>query len=198
MKTLYIEAIQKLKSKPNIKPLLNLPKTLHIIYSIQYKKLAEELKSELEKNKFKIVKIEQILGCSKLKPKAPLLYIGTGRFHPLNISLTTNKPVYIYNGKLDKITETELKKHKQKQRAKLIRFYNSDKIGILISTKPGQYNLKQAEKLKSKFKNKKSYLFLADTIDTAEFENFQLPIYINTACPTLRHPQIINLRELEI
>jgi len=80
-----------------------------------------------------------------------------------------------------------------------MQFLNSEKIGILISTKPGQENLKKALSLKNKLKNKKSYFFLADEIDTRQFENFSdINAWINTACPRLDFEGFVfNIGDLE-
>ncbi len=54
MKTLFIKAKRKNFGEIG-KNLLNLPKNLHIIYTIQYKDFAEDIKNYLEKNNFKII-----------------------------------------------------------------------------------------------------------------------------------------------
>ena len=57
-------------------------------------------------------------------------------------------------------------------------------IGIIVSTKPGQERLKKAFDLKKRIKDKNCYIFAADTINPAEFDNFNfIECWINTACP---------------
>jgi len=66
-----------------------------------------------------------------------------------------------------------------------LKFLHADKVGILISTKPGQQRLQKAFELKKKFK-KQSYLFISNNINTQEFENFpEIQSWINTACPRM-------------
>jgi len=86
----------------------------------------------------------------------------------------------------------------KKQKASYVRFLNANKIGILISTKPGQENLKKALEFKKKQKLKKSYLFIANNIDGAEFENFpQIQSWVNTACPRLdMNSNVVNLDKI--
>lgn len=187
MKTLFIESVRKLDENIDTGEIEKIPGKLHILYSIQYKRLAEKIKEKLGN---KVVKIEQVLGCSIINPQATLLLISSGRFHAVNIALTTNKPVYIYNSnKIEKINEKEIEDMKKKQQAKLAKFYASDTIGLLVSTKSGQNKLKEAEKLKqqleSKYPDKKFYLFVAETINLNEIENFPVDIFINFACPGL-------------
>lgn len=202
---LYIEAQKKLKI--NKEKLLELEKILsspvYIVYSIQYKKLAEEVKKELGKSKkIKIIGFSQILGCSELNTEADILLIGHGRFHAINLALSSDREVFIFdNFSISKITKEEIDKEKQKEKGKYLKFLASDKIGILISTKSGQENLKSAEKYKEQLKKyKKSYLFLSDNLNLQELENFPLNLYVNTACPglSLDSSKIINYKTLEI
>ncbi len=78
-----------------------------------------------------------------------------------------------------------------------MRFLNAEKVGILISTKPGQENLKKALSLRTKLKDKKSYLFINNNIDLKEFENFGIDSWVNTACPRLDFDSsVINIDDL--
>ena len=67
MKTLFIST--RIKSSVNKSKILEvskkLPENIAIVYSIQYKDIAIEVKSILLKN-HKITKLMQVLGCSKL------------------------------------------------------------------------------------------------------------------------------------
>jgi len=189
MKHIFIPA--KITSKVNTKKIqsLELPKNIAIAYSIQYNDVAEKIKTILSKN-HKITQFIQILGCSKLKFQKntqAILLISSGKFHAVSLSLESNLPVYILESdKLRKISEEEIKSLKKKKQASYVRFLNSEKIGILVSTKPGQENLKKAIVLKNKLKNKTSYLFMGNEINAMEFENFpEIESWINTACPRL-------------
>ena len=72
----------------------------------------------------------------------------------------------------------------------------SDKIGILVSTKPGQYNLKEAIKIKKQIK-KESYIFFFNKLEEFELENFpDIEYWINTACPRIEAKKVINARDL--
>ena len=202
MKTLFIPA--KAKSKVNKPKILTiskrLPKEIAIAYSIQYKEQAKQIKTLLEKS-HKINSLIQVLGCSK--PKLPkttqaILLIGSGKFHATSLALETKLPVYILeNTKLSKISQQEIEFLEKKQKASYLKFLHADKVGILISTKPGQQNLQKAINLKNKLK-KQSYLFIANNINTSEFENFGLNSYINTACPRMdmNSNSIINIDKI--
>ena len=187
MKIIYLETKRKLKEAINIDT-SKLPKELFLAYSIQYKSTAEELKKQLSQKGIAIKGFKQVLGCTKLKSHYPILLIGSGRFHALNLAIQ-NKDVYIYNSSVVKIEGKELENLKKSKISAINRFLNSSTIGILISTKPGQENLKRAEQLKSiiakKYPEKQVYLLISNTISLAELENFNLDFFINSACPGL-------------
>jgi diphthamide biosynthesis enzyme Dph1/Dph2-like protein len=201
MKLLYIESKQKnLTIKTSKAELKKLPKKLFLAYSIQYKDLAILYRKELEKNKIKVETFQQVLGCSKVNTKLPILLIGTGRFHAQNLYLQTPILYVLENNKIIRIPQTEIDKLKAKKRTALIKYLKADNIGILVTTKPGQENLNKAIKLKQKLeKNKKKpYIFISNNIDISQFENFSIDSWINTACSGLAmdNPNIINIDDL--
>lgn len=200
IKTLFIPA--KSKTAPNkskIKELSKkLPKNIVIAYSIQYKELAFEVKKILASKN--IIKIIQVLGCSR--PKFPkktkaVLLIGSGRFHAISLAYETKLPIYILEkNKLAKISEQDIESYKKKNKASYLKFLNAENIGVIVSTKPSQQNLQRALNLKHKLK-KNSYLFISNTINVSEFENFGLDVWVNTACPRLdMDTNVINISRL--
>ncbi len=188
MKTLFIPA--KVNSEVNIKKIqsLKLPKNIAIAYSIQYKEIAAKVKEILSK-RYNIIGMIQILGCSRLKfPKdtQAVLLISSGKFHAVSLAAEANLPIYILkSNEMNRVSGEEVNSFKKRKLASYVKFLNSEKIGILISTKPGQENLKKALSLKSKLKNKTSYLFIANEINPKEFENFDIDSWVNTTCPRL-------------
>lgn len=200
MKTIFIPT--KIKSEVNVKKIqsLKLPKNIAIAYSVQYKDIADKIKEILSK-KHKITHFVQVLGCSKPtfpKNTQSILLISSGEFHAVSLAIESKLPVYILeSNKLRKISEKDIDSFRKKQKASYVKFLNAEKIGILVSTKPGQENLKKAITLKSKLNNKKSYLFMGNEINTKEFENFGLNTWINTACPRLDFDSsVININNL--
>ena len=192
IKVLFIEARKK-PERTRLK--LNLPKQIHILYTVQYKEQAEKIKKQLEK-KHKILGFTQVLGCSKLKPKDSPLLIGSGTFHAKQLALSTNKEIFVLEqGNLSKISKKEIFKLKQVEKGKISKFLASDNIGVLFSKKPGQ---KQAfnivNKLKNRFREKNFYAFISDNISIEELENFPIDFWINTSCPGLEldSKQVIN------
>lgn len=195
MKIMYIEA--RKKEKLNLEKFKelekNLPPIIYIAYSIQYKELAEEIKAKITK---KVAGFSQVLGCSKIKTNSPILLISSGSFHALNLALQGNK-VYIFdNFSIKEIDSNEIESIKIKEKGKYLKLLASDNIGIIVSIKNGQENLKLAEKIKKQLekKTKKASIFVTDNINPSEFENFSCDIWINTACPglSLDSDKIIN------
>jgi len=149
----------------------------------------------------------QIIGCNfknaeKIKNKVDsFLFIGSGDFHPLELALRTGKEVYTanpYNNQVTKISKEEIEKKKKEIKGKYIKFLNAKKVGILVSTKPGQYNIKKAVELRKKLK-KESYIFVFNTLREEELENFKgIDIFINTACPRIDYQKVINIQDIEI
>ena len=203
MKKIFIPVVSKLNNLPEtFSSFLNgLPNEIALFYSIQFKDLAEEILLKLNSKK-SISFISQVLGCSK--PKIPrkteaILLVGNGRFHAISLSYESKLPVYLYdNGNFVKITKNEVDKLISMEKAAFLNYLSSEKVGILVSTKPGQERLKKALEFKESLENKKGYIFISNEINASEFENFSLRSYVNTACPRmdLVSPKIINLSKL--
>jgi len=137
MKTIFIPAKSKIKlDKSKLK---NLPKDIALVYSIQYKEQAEQIKKILKPLAF-----IQVLGCSK--PKFPkntkaILLISNGKFHATALAFETKLQTYIYNNStLEKISQKDLELLEKNQKASKLKYLHADNLGILISTKPGQQN----------------------------------------------------------
>jgi len=198
---MYIPA--KIKSEVNRRKIeaLKLPENTAIAYSIQYIDIAKQIFDILSK-KNKVTELVQVLGCSKpgfSKETKAILLISSGKFHALSLSAETKLPIYILQSdKLGKISNEEISAFEKKKLASYMKFLNSEKVGILISTKPGQENMKRAISLKSELKDKKSYLFISNEVFSGEFENFNdIGSWINTACPRLDFDSsVINIGDL--
>ena len=201
MKTLYIPVKSKLKLDELIINDLSkkLPKNIAIAYSIQFKDIAFEIKNQL-KDTHDVRIILQVLGCSNpkfSKEIQAILLISNGKFHAVSLAYETNLPVFLLDhNKLEKISNEQIENMKKNQKASYVRYLSAKNIGILVSTKPGQENLKQALDFKNNLKDKKAYLFIANNLNTNEFENFNIDSWVNTACPRmdLNNNKIINLK----
>ncbi len=148
----------------------------------------------------------QILGCDATASKSmkvdAFLYIGTGEFHPIEITIETSKPVIKINPfsmHMKVFTEQDNRKYLAKQAARVDKLKQANKVGIILSTKPGQYKPNLAKKVQKRFSN--TYTFISDIITAENMLNFQdIDVWINTACPRLVEDSwprtLINAEEL--
>lgn len=152
----------------------------------------------------------QILGCSLFESKGPFFYMGDGLFHPKILKIRTDEDVYAFNPYTDnffEIGEGDVKVLKGRQKGALVKFYSSDRIGVLVTTKPGQCLYKRAMIFKKRLEaiGKQVYVFIANTIDFNDLENYpDIEIFINTMCPRIAfddtnkiQKSIINLEDIE-
>ncbi|TKJ40221.1 hypothetical protein CEE37_07810 [candidate division LCP-89 bacterium B3_LCP] len=217
MKTLFIESKFKGKIELNKIKVNELQKNIGLITVVQFVNHLEKIKNYLLKNNKKIQIAKgnqkykaQILGCDisagyKIKNKVDaFLYIGDGKFHPWGLAIKTKKEVFSFNplnNDFSRIKKEEIEKYKRTQKIKKIRFLSAENIGILVSTKPGQSNLKKALEIKNKLekKGKKCFIFVFDTLNLNDLENFPfIDMWLNTACPRIEEDSrdIINFEDI--
>lgn len=172
---------------------------LAICYSNQFGLIANKI-SELLGDR--VVSKIQVLGCSNPKFKEgteAILIVGQGKFHTVSLAYESKLPTYVLEGEtIWKVTEEEILKMERKEKGALMKYLNSDTIGILITTKPGQMRFRKALEFHRKLTEKKSYVFIANDINVNEFENFGIETWVNTACPRmdLNEGSILNLDKI--
>jgi 2-(3-amino-3-carboxypropyl)histidine synthase len=204
METIFIKALYKgpfTISETLKRKLKELSEKIGLVSTVQFSELLPGIKKELE-GLGKQVSVSgdgAILGCNAINADRIsdsvdcFVYVGDGKFHPLQMALQLRekKRIYMLNPKSQNITELNWKEVEDfKKRREIIKAMamSADKIGLLISTKPGQLNLANALKFKEKFEQeqgKKAYLFLMDNFDENQIENWPKLTYVNTACPGL-------------
>ena len=64
-------------------------------------------------------------------------------------------------------------------------FKDAKVIGILVSTKIGQMDIKKAKEIKEKLKPRKSYILSMDEITSDKLEGIKVDAFVNTACPRI-------------
>ncbi|MDH3353242.1 MAG: 2-(3-amino-3-carboxypropyl)histidine synthase subunit [Nanoarchaeota archaeon] len=211
-RVLFIETKKKFKdSDINLELLNNIPgKTIALAATIQYIDLIPRVKSYLE-SKGKKVFVKQgayykghVLGCNSSaldKSADSILMITDGTFHAINNAIQLQREVYVFTTKtLEKIKQKEIDDYNKKVLTRQKKFLTAKKIGLLVSTKHGQ-RMKGIAPIRAKIEkqNKKVYVFEANNINTAEFENFpQIQMWVNTACFGLARDdmRIINLSDI--
>ncbi len=196
MKVMFVEAKKKTTIEVDKIDFSKLPEQVFVVYSIQFEELAERIKEKLGE---RVVGFQQVLGCSFVKSEFPILLIGSGRFHAINLALKGNTVYLLENKVVGKLEDKEVERVRGKRKAAVSKFYAAEKLGILVSTKPGQENLASALNLKKKLeKTKEVCLFLADNIDLGELENYPVDSWVNTSCQALTFDsRVANLMDLE-
>jgi len=220
MKAVFIHAKYTGKVDLSKIGLDKLPKKLGIVTTTQFLDKTKEIIDYLEKNnkevfidKIKQRNSGQLLGCdvgaaTKIQSDVDaFLYIGSGEFHPLGVAMNTKKEVFCFNpvsNVFSKLNEDEIEKYKKSKKANYARFLHANNIGIMVSTKPGQYSYKKAVEIKKKLeeKGKNCFIFVFDTLDANEMANFPfVDFWINTACPRIADDKdkgnVIDMSELE-
>lgn len=203
-KVLYIPARVRNAGIKELMSLVSINESYAIVTTVQF---LDEVK-ELEKEGYTV--LGQILGCNIAKAinkTESYLYIGTGLFHPLNLAYRTKKPVYILNPETKEfflLPHSYRQRHEQKKKAALLKFYSSQKIGIIISTKSGQNNTQRAhafrKKMHERYPEKKFFLFLCDNLRQMEDFN-DIECWVNTACIRIVEDELpvtmLNIRDLD-
>jgi len=220
MRVLHIKGSSLENFKLSSEALQKLPETLGLCTTIQFIDHLPNVIKQLENANKKVTLLQgehstikgQILGCDVPIIKndiESILFIGDGEFHPKALFLKNNLPVFVYNpynSNLKIINEQEIEQYSKKRKIALTKFYASDNIGIIITTKSGQKIFEdRVKKIYAQFPNKKFYRFVADTIDFSQLENFQfIESWINTACPRIAYDDsfkinkaILNMDDLE-
>jgi 2-(3-amino-3-carboxypropyl)histidine synthase len=201
MKVLYVESrLKDMLINLDKEEISKLPKKLFLVYTIQYKTLIPDVKILLEENNIKVTGTKQVLGCSRININDQVLFVGNGKFHIMNLYSQVKEIYLLENNRIQKVSSIEIESMKNKLKGSMIKFLSANNIGILVSTKPGQANIKLAIRLKHTLekKGKNAFIFISNNIDTEEFVNFPIDIWINTACIGLYYdsPGIINYNDL--
>lgn len=193
-----------------------------LISALQFVDSLPQIKKQLEKSGKKVLIGKsnnknlcdgQILGCNAGAAKAVeknvdcFLYAGSGRFHPLGVALATKSPVFVFDTEKNRIEKVETEKFIKQKLATIELARGAKTFGILVSTKPGQMNLKAAEDAKKKLEKsgRDAHILVLDEIKPEKVDYIGgMDAYINTACPrigiedrTLFKKPILNLDEAD-
>lgn len=209
MKTVFIEAkstLGKVEFDTS-----GLPKKVGIVTTIQYLSDMKKVVDFLWKKEIKAVVAGQVLGCDASAAEKhsaevdAFLYIGTGEFHPIGVALKVNKPVFVLHPEsmvMKRLNDDDIERIKKKKKGMLAKFHTSNKIGVLVTTKKGQSTVQASmdsiKTLEEAFPDKRFYLFLGETLDFAELDNFNfIECWVNTMCPRIMEDiNVLNVEDI--
>jgi len=187
MKIMHVHA--KIEQEIKINNPEVLPEKVALVTTIQHLHTLKEVQKFLEGFGKKVEIAGQVLGCNAIvvrgKEAEAFLYIGSGKFHPIAIQKETNKDVYILkNDVITKLDPEEVKIYDRKQKGAWVSYCAAQNIGVIITSKKGQNRTEDAIKLKELEKDKNVFLFMVETLDFGQMENFPfIDVWVNTACP---------------
>ena len=203
MEKLFLEARYNGKIELNDSIVSMLPESVTLSASVQFLDSVEAVKSQLISAGKKVVLVKgahskypgQILGCDIMNEKINIstdciLFIGTGRFHPIAFAYRYDVKVFLFNpfeNKITEISDGEIMGFRKNREVSLTKFHSADTIGIIKTIKPGQsVNQEHISNLKSQYPEKSFYEFLSDDIDFIQLNNFNfINCWVNTACPRI-------------
>ena len=202
MKVIFLEAPYSGEISLPDEVIKQLPKRIGLVASIQFRGQLPAIKKQLEASGMSALigkgrqQAGQVLGCDSGSASVvqdevdAFLYIGDGDFHPLGV-LNSGKEVFCYNPvqqKIRKLDRSYAERHEKRKLVGIATFYASEHIGIIVTTKSGQQNLKKALVLKEKIERegKQGYILLQQDIMFSQLENFPfIQMFVNTACPRM-------------
>lgn len=213
MKVIHIEARLKAKFELPKEFIEKLPKKVAIFTTIQLMNTLPIVAKQLEETGRTPVILKtghtrhkgQILGCNVQRFEDytdeefdAFLYVGDGFFHPKALVWKNeDKKVHVYNPFTSKeylLDGKDIEKTRKQYLGALSSFRMSNKIGVLVSTKPGQFFLKRALELKKEYPEKKFYYFTDNTINFDSLEDFPfIQVWVNTACPRIPFEDQVNI-----
>ncbi|MCX8163249.1 MAG: diphthamide biosynthesis enzyme Dph2 [Candidatus Micrarchaeota archaeon] len=186
---------KEIKKIKNFKKIGLITNVSHIHQFSDFKKIFIQEGFEVFSSKGKLTQFEgQVLGCDSLAAdnianKVDLIvYIGGGNFHPLGLS--SSKKIFVINPfvKQSYFLDEELLKKQKREKGMLLAALQAKNIGIIVSTKSGQFNLKAAMLAKKRLEkfNKKVFILITNEVNFEALKDFNFfDVFITTACPRL-------------
>lgn len=184
-------------------------KKIGLAGTIQYLPTLPKIKKALEQKGF-VVKIGkgnnvsdgQVLGCNYSSPLSAIkevdatVYIGDGRFHPIGIVLSTNKPVFTIEPFEQELKEIGNEKDPflRKRMVLIGSLQEANSFGILVSTEKGQWGIQKALLAKEMIEKqrKKAVILVGNLLKPEYVLGIKIDCLVNTACPRIATDDFAN------
>ncbi len=174
-------------------------KKIGIVTTIQHLHLINQMRDFLIQNGKEVITKKgvetregQVLGCNFSAIKDvdvdAFLFVGSGNFHALGITLFTEKPVFIADPYMNEVrTIDDFRDRILRIRfAKITKAADAQKFGIIVSSKRGQFRLDLAKSLKNMInkEKKEAFIIMLDNISPDLLLPYMdLDAFVITACP---------------
>ncbi|MCS6784818.1 MAG: diphthamide biosynthesis enzyme Dph2 [Candidatus Caldarchaeum sp.] len=136
----------------------------------------------------------QVLGCDvsalkKIEDYVDGFLVLGSVFHGLGVAVSTRKTVVAADPHSQQVKNLEQHREKilRQRFMQITAFKQSEKVGVLVSVKPGQMRLGIAKRLNKALNEsgKKSFIVTADEITVSTIMENSFDGFVNTACPRL-------------
>lgn len=215
---LYVEAKIEVEVAPLVEialPLMEGWKTAGLAASVQHvhqlDKVAEALRLRgmraiIGAGRGRTPHDGQVVGCDYSSARYVagevdgFLFVGGGQFHPLGLAVATGKPVVAVDPYLSSVAEfgeDVVRRLAMKRMASLTAAKGARHLGIIVSLKPGQFELSAARSLRDKLERqgRGAAIICIDEVRSEALANFsEVEAFINTACPRIAVDGVANLR----
>ncbi len=182
---------------------LNIPeRKIALIATAQYCHKLGEVKDwleklgyevELRKGSGRVVYSGQVLGCNYTALKGSkadaVLFIGDGVFHAIGAAIYTSKKVYAYNPLTRQLSAIDASEFLKKRYIAISKCVGCKRVGIIVSSKPGQKRLQLGLKLKAHAEKAgiSAHIVYINDITPEKLYNLPYEFYVNTACPRISY-----------
>ncbi len=201
---IFVDAYSKMElmgSVGNAMSLLEGYKKIGIVTTAQHLHQLEDIAEFLEQNGKEVYTHDgmgtirgQVLGCNFSSIKNldvdAFLYVGSGNFHALGITLFTDKPVIVADPYLDeaRLINDFSDRILRIRFARIAKAMDAKKFGIIVSTKKGQNRLGLAKNLKQILgeEGREGFILLLDDVSPEKLLPYMdLDAFVMTACPRI-------------
>lgn len=137
----------------------------------------------------------QILGCNfhaaedVMEDVDAFVYIGGGDFHPLGVALKTGKKVYALDPYRRELRDLSglADRTLRKRFAQIDRARDAKRFGLLVSAKPGQLRLHEAERYRKDLmdRGREAVILCSDHLDPERLVIVDVDAFVNFGCPRI-------------
>lgn len=147
----------------------------------------------------------QVLGCNVSAAKGvaaeveQFVFLGSGDFHPLTVSLETGKEVIAIDPAMREVRDLAALREKvlRQRHAAILLARSGQSFVVLVSSKIGQRRVELAERLVGQLRErgKKAAIVVVDNVTPEQLLAYPADIFVSTACPRLAIDDYMRFRK---